>query len=431
MTRPRGLQRQITLGLIFYVVVLSAALFAHGLLVNEQVERRVWQSLLDVEMGRVVARMRSSPQLPLEASEGLRVYGDAPGLDPPPAEFAGFGPGLHDSVFQDGREWVVLVRDAGDRRFHLALDIEGFEQDEWQLAVPVLALALVVVLVLGILVTWGVRRLVRPLASLAHYIAELEPDRNDQRLVVPDGATSELVVIADALNGYLGRNARFVERERAFVNSASHELRTPVAVIEGAAELALAQPGLAESVRGPLQRVSRTARSMEQLISLLLVLAKDPARLTAISDRFALDALLPEVVEDHQHLTRDKDLDIMIVALAPCEAVAPVGIVQVAVGNLLRNAIENSDRGCVRVELRPGGVVVIEDPGHGMSPEEVSAIYARVARGGGRESNSAGIGLDLIARLCEHLGWTLEIESRPDQGTRATLDLGVSCLDRT
>jgi signal transduction histidine kinase len=65
--------------------------------------------------------------------------------------------------------------------------------------------------------------------------------------------------------------------------------------------------------------------------------------------------------------------------------------------------------------------VVIEDPGHGMSPEEISELYARVARGG---RDGGGIGLDLISRLCEHLGWRLDFSSVPGRGTRTTLHLG-------
>ena len=57
-----------------------------------------------------------------------------------------------------------------------------------------------------------------------------------------------------------------------------------------------------------------------------------------------------------------------------------------------------------------------------MSPEEVSAIYARMAKGSGGRMGG-GIGLDLIARLCEHLGWTLDIQSNPDHGTVARLVL--------
>ena len=54
-----------------------------------------------------------------------------------------------------------------------------------------------------------------------------------------------------------------------------------------------------------------------------------------------------------------------------------------------------------------------------MTPEEISAIYAKVARGGGRDGG--GIGLDLISRLCEHLGWTLDIASDQGHGTTTTL----------
>src|SRR3546814_6952873 len=80
----------------------------------------------------------------------------------------------------------------------------------------------------------------------------------------------------------------------------------------------------------------------------------------------------------------------------------------------------NSDRGTISIALGRGGVVVIEDPGHGMSPEEISVIYARMARGGDGGRNGSGIGLDLIARLCEHLGWRLEIEPRAPRDRKST-----------
>ena len=57
-----------------------------------------------------------------------------------------------------------------------------------------------------------------------------------------------------------------------------------------------------------------------------------------------------------------------------------------------------------------------------MSPEEIAAFYAKQARGGGRDRG--GIGLDLISRLCEHLGWRLEITSLEGRGTTTILRLG-------
>lgn len=416
------MRRRILLALLGYAVLLSLAVLAHGIYINERAEQLVWETLLASELDQYVARSRADPAYRWSDSDTLHLY-DGDDEARVPASLRALAPGVHDEVPVAGRDHVVLVRLVDGRRLVLSLDIADLEADEVELGVTLALSALLVVTLLGIGIAWGVDRLVRPLSEVATRIAALRPDRSGERLAVPEDASAELVVIADSVNEYLDRHERFVERERAFVDSASHELRTPIAVIGGATELALSQPDVPAVVRGHLSRIRRTASDVEQLVSLLLVLAKDPARLVASSDRVRLDHLLPEVVDDHRHLTADKDLSVVLVDLPPSEVVAPVQIVQAAIGNLLRNAIEHSDRGRILVRLEPDATVVIEDPGHGMSPEEVSTIYARMARAPRRDGG--GIGLDLIARLCEHLGWRLVIDSGIGQGTRATLSFRV------
>ena len=171
-----------------------------------------------------------------------------------------------------------------------------------------------------------------------------------------------------------------------------------------------------------LDRIRSATKDVQELISLLLALAKDPARLRRAGERIALEDLLPVIVEDHRFLAEHKDLSISVEASEPVELFAPVQIVRAAIGNLLRNAIEHSDRGKILMRLEAPATITIQDPGHGMSPEEISAAYSRIARGGGGDRGQ-GIGLDLIARLCEHLGWTLEITSGADRGTTTMLRL--------
>lgn len=420
--RPRsGLRQRILLGVLGYTVLLSIAVLAHGILVNERAEQLVWKTLLTSELDYFVSRSRADAAYRWSDTVALSLY-DGAVPDRIPAAFRGLDPGVHDEVQVGGQEYVVLVREVDGRKLVLALDIAELEADEFSLGLTVAVSSLLLVVLLGISVAWGVRRLTGPLTNLAADIGHLRPDLSGQRVAVPDRASEELLVIAEALNGYLERHESFVARERAFIDSASHELRTPIAVIAGASELALEQRGVPPLVRGQLARILRASIDVEQLISLLLVLAKDPARLADISDRLSLDQLLPEVVEDHRHLTADKDLVLVLDDNLPaCEIIAPVQIVQAAIGNLLRNAIENSDSGEIRIRLEPAATVVIEDPGHGMSPEQISAIYARMARGARR--GGGGIGLDLITRLCAHLGWQLELRSDLGRGTRTTLSL--------
>lgn len=422
--RTTSFRRRILIGLFGYAVALTAAVGIHGYIFNERAEELVWQTLLDVELNHIVERSREDPDYRWVDSTSIALYD---GRDPqavPPA-FRVLGPGVHDDVVEGGVEHVVLVREVDGRNLVLALDITELEQGEFDTGLAVIASALALLAVLGLAIAWGTNRLVRPLTSLAARISGLRPDQPDQHVAIPDDANSELVVIADALNDYLERNDRFVERERVFIDTASHELRTPIAVITGASEIALQQQDVPPAVRGQLARIRRTARDVEQLISLLLVLAKDPARLSRISDTVALDQLLQEIVEDHRHLTLDKDLELSLAPMPAIEILAPLPIVQAAIGNLLRNAIENSDRGEIVISLHAPATVVIDDPGHGMTPEEISAVYARLARGGG-DRGGMGIGLDLISRLCEHLGWRLDLSSDGTRGTTTVLTFGGS-----
>lgn len=409
-----SLRRRILWGLFGYAVALTIAVIGHGYIVNEYAEQLVWQTLLDSELDHIIERGRMDPGYQWVDTRSIALY-DGRQSASLPAALRSLPPGVHDDVMLDGVERVVLVREVDGRPLMLVLDITELEQHEFNMWLTVIGSAVAMIVMIGLAIGLGVSRLVRPLTRMATKIAGLQPNQSGQRIDVSDAASAELVVIAEALNNYLQRNDRFVERERAFIDTASHELRTPIAVIVGASEIALQQPDMPIATRGQLTRIQRTARDVEQLISLLLVLAKDPARVSKISDHVALDQLLQEIVEDHRHLTRDKDLSLALAPMPSSRILAPLPIVQAAIGNLLRNAIENSDRGEIAIRLEAPATVVISDPGHGMTPEEISVVYARMARGGG-DRGGTGIGLDLISRLCEHLGWRLELHSERDRG---------------
>ena len=406
--------------LVLYAVLLSAAVLMGGYFIHERVEHLAWESVLRSELDYYGQRTQANPAYRWRDTDTLRLFG-VDGAPPLPISLASLESGLHDDMVLDGVNSVVLIEQIDGKPVAMALNLTKFEGVEGTITAAVAAGTVVVIVILGLVVMWRLGRVIQPLAMLAHQVEELKPAHPNQKVVLDEDASAEMVVIADAFNDYLRRNYSFVEREHAFIASSSHELRTPIAVIAGAAELVLGQNDVPPVARNQVARIHRTARNVEQLISLLLTLAKDPTRLIDSSDQMALDQLLPEIVEDHHHLTRDKDLTLVLGAMPPCMIVAPMTIVQAAIGNLLRNAIENSDRGEIHISLQSDATVVIDDPGHGMTPEEISEIYARVARGGGRDGG--GIGLELISRLCEHLGWNLAFSSVPGRGTRTTLRL--------
>lgn len=380
-----------------------------------------------VGAGSFRAAQRRGPHYKWTDTSTVELYGDD--IESPiPAAYRSLEPGIHDGIKDHGRAKVVLVREVRGRLLVLALDITEVQKHEDSLGLWMLGSNVLAILVLGLLVGWGLGRVIKPLSDMAERIRRLQPDQPGQVIEADGRASSEQRVISEALNDYLKRNDEFVERERIFINSVSHELRTPVAVISGAVELALTYPDTQGPVRNQLQRIKQTTDNVGELISILLVLAKDPARLNASSDYLQLDELIPEIIQDHRHLSRDNALEVTFQAESACVIFAPISIVQAVIGNLLRNAIENSGRGTITITLCGPATLHIDDPGQAMTPEEISALYSRMARGQSRQGN--GIGLELIARLCGHLGWRLSFTNAAGGGTRATLamqhgDIGV------
>ncbi len=421
MAPERSLSRRIFTWLGSYVLLITVGVFLLGWYVNEYAEDLLWDSFVRAEFDYYLERRAGDPAYHWIDTDSRKLYIEGSTRAPPP-EFDRLPEGVHDEVLlSDGTQVLVLVRRVDGVRHALALDITELERQEDRLILLMLLCAAAMAVLIGVVTAFGVNRVLRPLSDMARAIAALSPARGGQRIVTDRQASSELVVIASALNDYLERNERFVERERSFINSASHELRTPVAVIAGAAELALQPSTPPATTRHQVQRILATTADMEQLIALLLALAKEPARVAQANEKIALHELLPDIVEQHRHLLRDKALELALAPLSSCEIEAPAGIVRAAIGNLLRNAIEHSDSGRIAIRLEAPATVVIEDPGHGMTPEQISAIYTRIARNGAQEGG--GIGLPLIMRLCEHLGWRLELSSDPSYGTTAVLRL--------
>jgi signal transduction histidine kinase len=190
-----------------------------------------------------------------------------------------------------------------------------------------------------------------------------------------------------------------LQREQAFVGDVSHELRTPVAVIRGAAEL-LARRELDPAARAQVARIREAARSAEELIELLLALAREE---TAHEPRIAI-ALLPlveKLLVRHTELLGNPDVEVEIDVAPQLRVLAPPVATEVVLSNLITNALRHG-----------GGTIAI-------AATEASITVSN--SGPGRnEDGGRGIGLDLVRRLCDVSGFTLTFASS-ENGTNATV----------
>jgi signal transduction histidine kinase len=196
-------------------------------------------------------------------------------------------------------------------------------------------------------------------------------------------------------------------------------------VISGAVDVLRTQE-LPVSAQPALERIRSTVDSFTEIMVALLYLARETSSTDGPQEITALHTLLPKLICDHEHLLVGKPVRFEIKQLAPTIIDASEAMVRIAVGNLMRNAVENTAAGCIEVSLQDG-VVGITDSGSGFDPVEVARRYRESLRAAA-PIRGQGLGLFLISRICDRFGWQFSIENLPLSGTRARLDLSASLL---
>lgn len=221
------------------------------------------------------------------------------------------------------------------------------------------------------------------------------------------------------------------EMKTKFLASVSHELRTPLNGILGYAEL------IRDTSSDPESRefgaiVHQSAQHLHSLVNTILDLAKiESGRMTLHIEAVDLRELLGRacdlntVFAESRGLTLSLDID---PAAPPLLHTDRTRLVQV-LNNLLSNAIKFTERGGVRLAVRPvpqGVLIRVEDSGIGMSAQQLATIFTRFHATTSdfvHPAQGAGLGLPLARELSELLGGTLELASAPGQGTVASLRL--------
>ncbi len=264
---------------------------------------------------------------------------------------------------------------------------------------------------------WAASRVMSPVSELARRLQSSDSNAGSSHLAAhfPDDEVGQL---AAALDDYAARLTEVVQRDREFNADVSHELRTPLAVVKGAVELLLSKPGLDEKTQARLQRIQRAEQQCTDLISALLLLSRNERGHGATN----VPRLAEQLLDAHRTQVGAKPLELRMEG-GERELVvdAPESAVNVALGNLIGNAVKYTAQGEVIVRIREGAVEVV-DSGPGLSAEDAARLFERGYRGTHAEhSQGGGIGLSIVRRLCALYGWEVRVVPGEEKGVVATL----------
>jgi heavy metal sensor kinase len=269
-----------------------------------------------------------------------------------------------------------------------------------------------------------------PLNWMAAQAREITGSNLSRRLEIGHAA-EELLVLAASFNELLARLDQSFEAMRRFVADASHELRTPIAVIRGEADVALSHDRGAAEYRESLAIVLDESRRLSRLVDDLLNLARaDAGRVKLDVHEFYFNELLAECCRSMQTLAGASEVTLECRSAGDVQFRGDEALLRRLVINLLDNAIRYTPPGgkvWAVLEADPAAArVVISDTGAGIPPEAAPHVFERFYRADkarSRQDGGFGLGLSIVKWVAEAHNGTVELTANPAPGTTFTVTL--------
>lgn len=279
------------------------------------------------------------------------------------------------------------------------------------------------------------RRALVPVAMMSRQARAIGATNLHERLLVPK-PQDELRELATMVNELLQRLERSFEQQRRFVANASHELRTPVAIVRAEAEIALGRKGRQESeYRDSLRVVHDAANRMSRIVHDLFLLARaDTGHMPTQVEPLYLDEVVADVARSMRGVASQAGVRIDVAPMPEAPFVGDVELLGRMLLNLLDNAVKYSSRdSTVRVCLSRDDSAFklsVTDEGEGIPPDAQPHVFERFyradkarAHSDGSTTSGAGLGLAIVQLVAQVHGGHAELTRSGPGGSEFTVTL--------
>lgn len=272
------------------------------------------------------------------------------------------------------------------------------------------------------------RRAFRPVRDILGTVEEIKNDGDlSRRIPIEEGhaeTNDEIYKLAGTFNEMFDKLEKAFEQEKQFTSDVSHELRTPLAVIISQSDYAKED----EEYRvKALETINKEARRMSNLVNRLLTLSRsDSGRLVLENAPVDLSETCRMVAEQQTIAAEDKNISIETDIAEDITVTGDEAMIIRILLNLMDNAVKyGKEGGKITLSLAEEGdhaVCVVEDDGIGISEESLEKIWERFYRvDASRSEEGAGLGLAMVAALTKAHGGTVDVESKPGEGSKFTV----------
>ncbi|MGN6511571.1 MAG: sensor histidine kinase, partial [Chitinophaga sp.] len=240
-------------------------------------------------------------------------------------------------------------------------------------------------------------------------------------------STGDFRYLDDSLTALMGKVREAFEKEREFTSNASHELMTPISILQSKMENLMMEEELPEVLQKKTMDMMKTLNRLKKIVHSLLLISRIENSQFPRSDSFSIKELVQEVKNELEHRLQEQQLTFHM-RLSGEVVLAGLNhdLIFQLVYNLLNNAIRYNKREgriIVSESHAPGEPyrLMIRDTGIGIPEHAIDTIFQRFKKVEKKENEGYGLGLSIVHTIATYHGITIEVTSPPGKGTEFTL----------
>ena len=281
------------------------------------------------------------------------------------------------------------------------------------------------VLIVAVAVGWYLAvHALKPFEEVAKTAEQITSEKLNTQ-IVNVRKEQEIQRLVQSFNSMVARLSQSFDQMRKFNANVAHELRTPLAILQGENEIALRSASVPEEIRAVLISNLEELGRLTRIVNDILTLAEVEAGSQVLTRRpLDLKSLVNDLADQMQLLAMERNIQIDVRDLPEAMVLADDLWIRRAVLNLLDNAIKYSrDGGKIRVSMINDGAKVclsIHDDGIGIAGRDLPHIFDRLFRADparNRNTGGVGLGLSLVKWVVEAHDGRIMVTSAPDKGS--------------
>lgn len=301
--------------------------------------------------------------------------------------------------------------------------ISQYNRPMQRIALIVLIVLIFITLIIDLIFT---RFLLKPLGQIiqSKLVNRKFPFKDDIPSV--QTTTSDFKYLDNSLILLMDQIHEAFEKEREFTANASHELMTPISILQSKIENLMGEPGVTEMVQQRLIEMQRTLNRLKKIVRSLLLISRIENAQFALSETISIKALVADVLEDISHRMEEKEISFSVDIKEDHLQFVNRDLLFQLLYNLVNNAIKyNREKGSIRISgvrnKSNGYDLVVEDTGIGIPEADLPSIFNRFRKSNPAEGGGYGLGLSIVKSIADYHKIRVSVKSRVNEGTTFTL----------